>query len=93
MILRYAMPVPWESDGAAPLLHMARVLTTNEEYKRGTKGATGKRGLIIISSRVPEHPRFTAWRTYARTYHLEVMSVRDFVLRIEHGGGVPWRRL
>lgn len=24
MILRYAMPVPGESDGAAPLLHMAR---------------------------------------------------------------------
>lgn len=24
MILRYAIPVPWESDGAAPLLHMAR---------------------------------------------------------------------
>lgn len=86
MILRYAMPVPWESDGAAPLLHMARP----REYRRGG-GVEGrgrpleKRGLIIISNRVPEHPRFTGL-THVRTPPRGHVREGFRVLRIETWG-------
>lgn len=37
MILRYAMPVPGESDGAAPLLHMARAHDQGNTAKKGAE--------------------------------------------------------
>lgn len=56
MILRYATPFPGESDGAAPLLHMARARYMGYVGSRRGRGMERERGLIIISNGVPEHP-------------------------------------
>lgn len=56
-----------------------------EEWKRGGEGALEKRGLIIISNRVPEHPRFTGL-THVRTPPRGHVREGFRVLRIETWG-------
>lgn len=48
MILRYAMPVPWESDGAAPLLHMARA--HDERNTEGDKGLLEREDWLSLAA-------------------------------------------
>ena len=48
MILRYAMPVPWESDGAAPLLHMARA--HDEQNTEGDKGLLEREDWLSLAA-------------------------------------------
>lgn len=56
-----------------------------EEWKRGGGGQLEKRGLIIISNRVPEHPRFTGL-THVRTPPRGHVREGFRVLRIETWG-------
>jgi len=86
MILRYATPFPGESDGAAPLLHMARARYVGYAGRpREGRGSEKERGLIIISSPgVPEHPR-RATSTHVRTQpasHSRSWEQRDLFVRM-----------
>lgn len=71
MILRYATLFPGESNGAAPLLHMAHV--QNVRYIGSLVGArteeVGKREDWLSLAAQSQNTPGTAWLTYARSRH------------------------
>jgi len=69
MILRYATPFPGESDGAAPLLHMARARYMGYVgSQRREEGWKEKEGWLSLATE-SQNTLVAAWRTYARSRH------------------------